>query len=165
MSEADRIGWHVYGETLSPVVDGRLLFMSTFSTAIDIKLRGVSLGALLSTPPINPGNLDLNRIRLSPLTAPGTGFKLLFNRSGSETQRIFGYLSKPVNASRVAFPRSWDTSVLLWATVNSTSLASIKFENLISGRYYFFRGRFIITSAPFRLSKPFVFRSIATTFP
>lgn len=173
LTAAQRTGWQDYasslvhtGPTGTYFVPGRQVFIGIMSTAIYLKNRGASIGALTGTPPTIPGFLDVDNVTTATPSVAGdtsVSFGMTFN--GVEDVVAYAYRSPAQNQSRNSYKRAYSSSTL--NAIDIVAPASIigNFLGLTADLAYFMKIRAITAQAPYRQSATYYLRQVAVAVP
>lgn len=171
LTDLARQGWEDYADTLvftGPTgnysVPGRQVFVGNIATAI--YLNGVlgSPVAIVTTPPVIPGFLNLDAVNSTTFITPAsTGIALTATQNGAEDVVLYAGRSFAFNPSRNRFKGPMLSQTLASVTIAAPGSAILAFAGLAVDMIYFTNPRGITAQAPFRQSAPFFLRHIAET--
>ena len=166
---AVRAAWEAYADNLvyhGPLstfkLPGRQVFLGNLAAAIYYKDRGLTIGAILNTPPSEEGFLELSGVTATRSATVGTGITVNATVVGSEPIIVAAQISNAFNTTRERFNGPFVSSTLSEIDCSAAPVSAFEdFLTLIEDKIYFAQLRAISAGAPYRMSPYYVLRAPA----
>lgn len=171
LSDSQRDAWNDYASELGftgPLgpytVPGRQVFIGNIGTATYWKQRGAAIAAIVGTPPVIPGFLDLDDVApIAFVGAAETGISVSCVYNGTEDVEIMMQRSVAYNPSRYRFKGPFSSATMDFLSIAAPASGFLEFDGLAEDYIYFVLVRAITKEAPFRMSAKYFIRCIAET--
>lgn len=163
LSDADRLDWQVYADTLGTGKTGRQLFIANYSLAKYMAVNSSGIMTPDTTPPTDPGVLAISDVAPIAYVGPGTGVSIAWTNPNADSVAALIQISTQQTVARNRFQGPFRSDNLtVQETAGSTS-SFYEFDGLVDGYVYFIRIKFVTNDTPHRCSPAYIVRAVAAT--